>query len=80
MLLTSNLLYVKIVCDKRKFTIMKRIKTRLFKKAKKKHKKIFPCAKSGGFQDCYTLHNNILYFWYNTEDDNTHVELEKLPK
>ena len=57
---------------------MKRIKTRLFNKALKKYKKIYPCAKSRGFQDCYTQHKDILYFWYNTEDENTHVETEKL--
>ncbi len=79
MLLTNNLLNVKITINNRKVVIMKQIKTRLFKKALKRHKKIFPCAKSRSFQECYTYYNKTLYFWYNTEDMNTHVEVEKLP-
>ncbi len=54
------------------------IKETLFKKAVKKYKKIFPCSRSRRFKDCFTVYEDTLYFWFNTKDQNTHVEFKKL--
>jgi hypothetical protein len=35
--------------------------------------KIFPCGENGQLEDCFTIAENILFFWFNTEDNNTHV-------
>ena len=59
---------------------MNELKTRMIKKAEKKHKKIFPCAKKTQFEECFTKNNDFVFFWYNTEDQSTHVITEVLEK
>jgi len=57
---------------------MERIKMMLMERAKRKYKRIFPCAKSRRFKDCFTRYNRTLYFWFDTEDHNTHIVSEKI--
>lgn len=52
---------------------MNELEQRMVLKAKKKHEKIFPCAHKQHFSDCFTRHENQVFFWYNTEDQSTHV-------
>ncbi len=59
---------------------MNELKTRMIKKAEKRHKKIFPCAHRAHFDDCFTNNNDFVFFWYNTEDHSTHVITEALRK
>jgi hypothetical protein len=59
---------------------MNELKTRMIKKAEKRHKKIFPCAHRAQFDDCFTNNNDFVFFWYNTEDHSTHVITEALRK
>lgn len=57
---------------------MDKLKTMLMERAKRRYKRIFPCAKSRKFIDCFTRHNNTLYFWFDTKDRNTHIVSEKI--
>lgn len=56
-----------------------RLKMMLMERAKRRYKRIFPCAKSRKFENCFTRHRKTLYFWFDTKDRNTHVVYEKLP-
>ena len=55
-------------------------KTRMIKKAEKRHKKIYPCAHKTELEECFTSSSDFVFFWYNTEDHSTHVITESLPK
>ncbi|MBN1576726.1 MAG: hypothetical protein JW913_09255 [Chitinispirillaceae bacterium] len=57
---------------------MNELKTRMIRKAEKRHKKIFPCAQKSHFEDCFTDNNDFIFFWYNTEDHSTHVITESV--
>ncbi|MBN1602252.1 MAG: hypothetical protein JW915_11625 [Chitinispirillaceae bacterium] len=52
---------------------MSELENTLIDKAVALHQKIYPCAKKERFADCFTIHENRLFFWYNTEDQSTHV-------
>ncbi len=52
---------------------MSEYETALIDKAVALHQKIYPCAKKERLADCFTRHENRLFFWYNTEDQSTHV-------
>lgn len=57
---------------------MERIKTIMIKEAKKKHKKIYPCPKNKDLDSCFTKNKDMLLFWYNTEDNSTHLITKKV--
>lgn len=45
----------------------------LIRRAFKIHKTIFPCGRSKLFSESFTIENEILVFWFNANDDTTHV-------
>lgn len=49
------------------------IRLRLLKMAEQKYKKIRPIPAKGSFDNSFTIFNDNLIFWFNTEDDSTHV-------
>ena len=57
---------------------MGEIERKLIKRAIERHKKIFPCARRGNFDACFTREDNRLLFWYNTTDKSTHVVSAKM--
>jgi hypothetical protein len=59
---------------------MELVKLRLMKKALRKYKRIYPCAKSRKFRNCFTRDGNVMYFWFVTDDKSTHLVSEKLPQ
>ena len=52
---------------------MNEMKTDMMQKARERYQRIFPCASRGNLNECFTLEGSRLYFWFNTEDDSTHV-------
>lgn len=59
---------------------MNRIKQNLVKKAKETYTNIYPCGTKETISQCFTAADNgkKLVFWFNTEDNNTHVMVEKM--
>jgi hypothetical protein len=57
---------------------MTELESKLLKKAIDMHSKIYPCSYHKEFKYCFTKENNKLYFWYNTEDNSTHVIAEDI--
>ena len=49
------------------------IEEKLITQARKMHKEIYPCPQRGSFERCFTKDSQRIYFWFNTEDQSTHV-------
>ncbi len=45
----------------------------LIRQAYQQHRKIFPCQGKLRLEDCFTKAGNTVYFWFNTQDTNTHM-------
>ena len=52
---------------------MNEIKQNLINRAKKQYKAIYPCSTKRKLRDCFTVEENQMIFWFNTEDDTTHI-------
>ncbi len=50
----------------------------MIKRAKDTFKHIAPCPTRENFDNCFTVEENNIYFWFNTEDQSTHVLSEKI--
>lgn len=57
---------------------MGEIKLRLIQKAIDEYKRIFPCTNAKHLNDCFTFTGNRLFFWFNTEDNSTHIVIEEI--
>jgi hypothetical protein len=57
---------------------MNKIQERMIKKALGVHKRIFPCKGKSHFDECFTVEGRKIIFWFNTEDQTTHIIFEKL--
>jgi hypothetical protein len=49
------------------------VKLKLIEKAISEHGKIYPCSSSVMLNDCFTEEDKKLLFWFNTEDNSTHL-------
>ncbi|MBD3420977.1 MAG: hypothetical protein GF398_12730 [Chitinivibrionales bacterium] len=58
------------------------VQSEMIKKAIIKHKRIFPCKNKQHLHECFTRHKNKILFWFNTDDETTHVivDVEKSSK
>ena len=52
---------------------MSKREIQLIKKAKEQYKKIFPCEGKDSLSECFTSHEDKVFFWFNTEDQSTHL-------
>lgn len=52
---------------------MSELELQMIKIATMKHDKIYPCSHRQHLSDCFTRFENQVFFWYNTEDQSTHV-------
>lgn len=52
---------------------MNKIKRKLIAEAENKYRVIFPCATRQSLDESFTIEENIIIFWFNTEDDSTHM-------
>jgi hypothetical protein len=57
---------------------MNKLKENMIKRAKDRYKNISPCPTRGTLEECFTMENNKIYFWFNTEDKSTHVLAEQV--
>ncbi len=52
---------------------MTTLEAKLMDQATAIHDRIFPCSSRNGFEHCFTQEQGKLCFWYNTEDESTHL-------
>jgi hypothetical protein len=57
---------------------MDTLKMTLLQKALNKYGKIFPCGTKNTFNECYTQFEDMILFWFDTEDHSTHIETAPL--
>ncbi len=57
---------------------MEKLKQGLIQKAKSKYGTIYPCGNTELFSDCFTKYNKKVQFWFNTEDESTHLVEESM--
>jgi len=55
---------------------MNEIEQTLINRAQKQFKQIYPCSTKNGLKECFTVEDNRLIFWFNTEDDSTHMIMQ----
>lgn len=52
---------------------MNLIKIELIIRAVIEYRKIYPCGNKKDLFECFTQMENDLFFWFNTEDNSTHL-------
>jgi hypothetical protein len=50
----------------------------LIEQAVAKYRTIYPCGLKKSLAECFTLQNNRVVFWFNTEDQSTHMLMREL--
>ena len=53
-------------------------KRELIYRALSEYKTIFPCGKNETLDECFTQEGNLLLFWFNTDDDSTHLLADEI--
>ncbi len=57
---------------------MNRIKKDLMAAARQQYNKIFPCGSMDRVEDGFTVEGKLLLFWFNTEDNSTHLLTQEI--
>jgi hypothetical protein len=57
---------------------MNQLKEQLVNQARERYQNIVPCYPRTDLEDCFTIEGNWLLFWYNTEDNSTHLDYAAL--
>jgi hypothetical protein len=52
---------------------MNKIKKRMIAEAEQKYSRIFPCTTRPTLNECFTVEDNLIILWFNTEDATTHT-------
>jgi hypothetical protein len=52
---------------------MNEFKSKLISEATETFSNIYPCGSKSDFDECFTMNGNHLLFWFNTEDQSTHI-------
>jgi hypothetical protein len=57
---------------------MNEIKQKLINRAKMQFKQIYPCSTKKRLKECFTIEDDLMIFWFNTEDETTHIITQNL--
>jgi hypothetical protein len=57
---------------------MDELKAKLINDAKSLYGKIKPCGKRVSFDECFTVYQGKILFWFNSSDDSTKILSETL--
>jgi hypothetical protein len=52
---------------------MNEIKILMINEATDNYTSIYPCGNKKDLEECFTTHDNQIFFWFNTDDKSTHV-------
>lgn len=50
-----------------------KVKRSVIKEATKIYSRIYPCGSRSELEECFTSLDDVILFWFNTIDKNTHV-------
>ncbi|MCK5232169.1 MAG: hypothetical protein KAR13_17995 [Desulfobulbaceae bacterium] len=51
---------------------MNEIKEHMIEMARRRYDKISPCSFKATLDECFTVNDECILFWFNTEDNSTH--------
>ena len=57
---------------------MNKRKISLIKKAREMYKVISPCGSKSSLWDCFTIQGEMVYLWFNTQDNSTHMVVDRV--
>ncbi len=57
---------------------MNEIKYRMITEAIENYNSIFPSGNNASLEDCFSINGDQLFFWFNTEDQSTHLIVKSL--
>jgi hypothetical protein len=57
---------------------MTELEQSLIRKASEMHDTIYPCPHRVDFTNCFTRDKDRVYFWFNTEDQSTHIVMGEM--
>lgn len=57
---------------------MNAIKKRMIKDARSRYDRIHPVKSRDSLHDCFTVEENMIIFWFNTDDFTTHTIIENI--
>jgi len=57
---------------------MNELKSHLINKARERYRSIYPCHPKEDINECFTVEENKLLLWFNTEDNSTHLVSREL--
>ncbi|MDD5673469.1 MAG: hypothetical protein PHC61_04860 [Chitinivibrionales bacterium] len=52
---------------------MNSLKRKMIQQAQKQYRSIWPCNDRNDFSESFTVEDEKVFFWFNTEDESTHV-------
>lgn len=52
---------------------MEPTRQKLIEQAKRRFRSIHPCGSKATLEDCFTVQDENILFWFNTDDQTTHV-------
>jgi hypothetical protein len=52
---------------------MNELKYEMISEATQNFATIYPCGNKKTLEDCFTMNGDQLLFWFNTEDQSTHI-------
>lgn len=52
---------------------MNELKYEMISEATQSFAAIYPCGDKKTLEDCFTMNGDQLLFWFNTEDQSTHI-------
>ena len=50
----------------------------LIERAKEKYKAIYPCGRKTEWPECFSQECDQVIFWFNSSDNSTHIERDKM--
>jgi hypothetical protein len=57
---------------------MNTLKRKMIAEAQRKYSRIFPCSSRRTLNECFTVEDDQIIFWFNTEDATTHTMTKDL--
>lgn len=57
---------------------MEKTKTKLINEARQRYRAISPCGRRSNIAECFSVMENCLILWFNTDDNSTHVVVAEI--
>jgi hypothetical protein len=66
------------IAEEKGDSMLEKTKTMLISEARKRYQAISPCGRRSSIEDCFSILDNCLVLWFNTNDNSTHVVVAEI--